>query len=276
MSEPDVLWSAAAADDTKAASHTAAYSRDAHDVYLSIVVPTWNGGERLPGTLRSLARFAWQQRYKVERIIVDDCSDPSTMQVLADWRAQDPALRVLRNTVNSGKGYSVARGMAEARGRYRVFLDADLAYPATEIAKILAQLEAGADIAIASRTDPRSRYFMSPAYFHYLYTRHLMSRVFNALVRLVLLPGISDTQAGLKGFTAQAAIELFPQLSIRRFGFDLECLYIARQRKMTIVQTPVDFHYNNEPSTVHFVRDVLTMLRDIATVRWHGWWRRYG
>lgn len=244
-------------------------------VELSIIVPTWNSGERLRSTLRGLANFAWRQPYTVERIVVDDGSDASSARILADWQREDPTLRVVRNERNSGKGYSVARGMEVARGRYRVFLDADLAYPAQEITKIVAGLSAGADVVIACRTDVGSRYVMSPAYFHYLYTRHLMSRVFNRFVRMTLLPDILDTQAGLKGFTAQAAREIFPRLSITRFGFDLECLFIAKQRRMQIVQTPVDFHYNNEPSTVHFVRDACTMLRDMTLVRWRGWWGCY-
>lgn len=251
-------------------------ARNGGDIYLSIIVPTWNGGERLLDTLESLACFASNQSFAVERIVIDDCSEQSTARVLADWRTHDPGLRVVRNAENSGKGFSVARGMKIASGQYRIFLDSDLAYPATEISKILAQLERGADVAIACRTDPRSRYLMSPAYFHYLYTRHLMSRIFNALVRLTLLPGIDDTQAGLKGFTAHAAREIFSNLSIRRFGFDLECLFIAKRRAMVIAQTPVEFHYNNEPTTVHFVRDVFTMLRDIMAVRWRGWRRLYG
>lgn len=249
---------------------------EGNDIHLSIIVPTWNGGARLPETLHSIARFAWEQPFSVERIVIDDCSGPDTANVLTDWQRNDPTLRIVRNEVNSGKGFSVARGMSLAHGKYRVFLDSDLAYPADEITKILYQLEHGADVAIASRTDPRSRYLMSPAYFHYLYTRHVMSRIFNLMVRLMLLPGIADTQAGLKGFTAAAADLIFPQLSIPRFGFDLECLFIARQHAMTIAQTPVEFHYNNEPSTVHFVRDVIAMLRDIALVRWHGWRRAYG
>ena len=250
-------------------------SHEEDGIYLSIIVPTWNGGKRLPETLRRLADFACTQPFAVERIVVDDGSEAATMEVLADWRFHDPTLRVVRNERNVGKGFSVARGMATATGRYRVFVDADLAYPLMEIRKILAQLERGADVAIACRTDPSARYVISPAYFHYLYTRHVASRVFNLLVRMILLPGIGDTQAGLKGFTAKAAAEIFPKLSIRRFGFDLECLFIARRRRMVISQTPIEFHYNNEPSTVHFVRDVFSMLRDIVTVRWHGWRRRY-
>lgn len=281
--QPAVDRSAAQGNPARSATRSATRSCIAEsagatspdEVYLSIIVPTWNGGARLPATLRSIARFAWEQPFPVERIVIDDCSEPGTAEVLADWQRNDPTLRIVRNDVNSGKGFSVARGMSIARGKYRVFLDSDLAYPATEISKIVQQLEYGADVAIASRTDPRSRYLMSPAYFHYLYTRHVMSRVFNLMVRLTLLPGIADTQAGLKGFTAAAANLIFPQLSIRRFGFDLECLFIARQHAMRIAQTPVEFHYDNEPSTVHFVRDVIAMLRDIALVRWHGWRRFY-
>lgn len=272
--EAPTVTAAALADQANFARPAAAHSDN--DIYLSIIVPTWNGGERLPETLSSLARYASQQPFAVERIVIDDCSDPPTARVLAERQSMDPQLRVVRNQQNFGKGYSVGRGMTLARGHYRIFLDADLAYPSTEIPKILAQLERGADVAIACRTHPASRYLMSPAFFHYLYTRHVMSRVFNALVRVTLLPGIADTQAGLKGFTARAAELIFPNLSIHRFGFDMECLFVARRRAMRIVQVPVEFHYNNEPSTVRFVHDVVVMLRDIAAVRWRGWRRRYG
>lgn len=245
-------------------------------VHLSIIVPTLNGGERLQATLRDISTFAWRQPYAVERIIVDDGSDEATQRILSDWQREDPELRVVRNQQNSGKGYSVRRGMEAARGAYRVFLDADLAYPAREIAGLVEALTQGADVAIVCRTDVRSRYVMSPAYFHYLYTRHLMSRVFNGFVRLALLPGINDTQAGLKGFTAQAAARVFSQVTVPRFGFDLEVLFIAQRMGLRVLQLPVEFRYDNEPSTVHFMRDACTMLRDIAVVRWRGWLGRYG
>ncbi len=245
-------------------------------VFLSIIVPTFNGGERLRTTLREIASFASRQPFAVERIVVDDGSDADTERILTEWQHHDPNLRVVRNARNAGKGYSVRRGMEVAKGAYRVFLDADLAYPVSEISRIVEGLEQGADVAIACRTDVRSRYVMSPAYFHYLYTRHLMSRLFNGLVRVALLPRVVDTQAGLKGFTARASEQIFPQLTVPRFGFDLEVLYIARRLNLRLLQLPVEFRYDSEPSTVHFVRDAFTMLRDIAVVRWRGWQGHYG
>src|SRR5207253_8470269 len=130
-------------------------------------------------------------------------------------------VRLVRNDANRGKGFSVARGMGVARGAYRVFTDADLAYPLAEIAKIVRDLETGSDVAIACRVLPESRYLMSPSFFHYLYTRHVMSRLFNRVVRLALLPGILDSQAGLKAFSARAAGLIFPRLTVAGFGFDV-------------------------------------------------------
>jgi dolichyl-phosphate beta-glucosyltransferase len=108
---------------------------------------------------------------------------------------------------------------------------------------------------------------MSPTFFHYLYTRHVMSRAFNRLVQRVLLPGILDTQAGLKGFTASAAQIVFSRQTLPGFGFDLECLFIARRHQLRIAQVPVDFHYVDEPSTISFVRHGVEMLTDLARVR---------
>jgi dolichyl-phosphate beta-glucosyltransferase len=102
-----------------------------------------------------------------------------------------------------------------------------------------------------------------------------MSRVFNRMVRATLIPGVLDTQAGLKGYTAAAAREVFSRVSIAGFGFDLECLFVARRLGMRIDQVPVCFRYNDEPTTVKFARDVGAMASDLARIRWRGWTGAY-
>ena len=165
--------------------------------------------------------------------------------------------------------------MLAARGRHRVFTDVDLAYPLDQVHRIVDDLANGADVAIACRVLPESRYLMSPSFFHYLYTRHLMSRAFNSVVQTFLLPGILDTQAGLKGFTADAAQLCFSRATIPGFGFDIECLYVAQQHGLTIKQTAVQFRYDDEPTTVRFARDSSRMLQDIWQVRMNAWRNRY-
>lgn len=238
--------------------------------YVSVVVPVWNGADRLPRTLFALQRQLAAQRYATELIVVDDCSGPETARAIGQFCAAveggDTRIRVLRNDRNRGKGYSVARGMLAAGGAMRVFTDADLAYPAEDVDAIVDALEQGSDVAIACRVLRESRYLMSPTFFPYLFTRHVMSRAYNAFVRRILVDAVLDTQAGLKGFTRVAAELIFPRLTIPGFGFDVECLYIAQRHKQRLAQVPVTFRYDDEPTTVHFARDGARMLTDLARI----------
>ena len=244
-------------------------------IHLSVVVPVRNGVDRLPLHLETLRRYVRAQTQPTELVLVDDHSEPGAARLLADFAGTLSGATLLHNDANRGKGFSVARGMAAARGARRVFTDADLAYPVEEIDHMVRELDGGADVAIACRVLPESRYLMSPSFFHYLYTRHLMSRLFNRVVRVALLPGILDTQAGLKAFTARAAQLIFPRLTVAGFGFDVELLYIARKHRLRVRQTAVQYRYDDEPSTVRFAGDAAAMVRDLARIRWNDWRGRY-
>ncbi len=247
----------------------------AEAVYLSLILPVLNGAERLRTGLPSVARWMASQSAPIELVLVDDGSTPETAGLLKRFAADTPHVTVLVNGRNRGKGHAVARGMLASSGRFRVFLDSDLAYPIEETATVVRYLEAGAEVAIACRVLPESRYLIAPSFFRYLYTRHVMSRTYNWLVRHTLLPGIFDTQAGLKGFTAQAATTLFPRLTISGFGFDVELLYLALHHRLRVTQVPVRFRYDSEPSSLRFVRDGATMLGDLIRIRWNSWRGRY-
>jgi glycosyltransferase involved in cell wall biosynthesis len=238
--------------------------------YVSIVIPTWNGGDQLRATLEHLREFRTGLDYPTEIVVVDDCSDRGSARIVEEFARNSQRVAVFRNEQNRGKGHAVARGMLNATGAYRIFVDSDLAYPSCQITKLLRRLESGSDVVIACRVLPESRYVMSPTFFHYLYTRHLMSRLFNRLAQTVLLPGILDTQAGLKGFTAHAAETIFSRQTLCGFGFDLECLFIARSHELKIEQVPVDFHYTDEPSTISFAKHGAEMLMDLIRVRRNG------
>jgi dolichyl-phosphate beta-glucosyltransferase len=243
---------------------------------LSLVIPVYNAADQLPATLAAVDAFASRHPESLEVLFVDDHStEAETQRMLADYARRRSYARVLRNEVNRGKGFSVTRGMLAARGRHRVFTDVDLAYPLDQVQRIVGELENGHDIAIACRVLPASRYLMSPSFFHYLYTRHLMSRAFNKVVQAFLLPGILDTQAGLKGFTAEAARLCFSRTTIPGFGFDIECLYIAQQHGLSISQTAVTYRYDDEPTTVRFARDSNRMLQDIWKVKRNAWRGQY-
>jgi len=244
-------------------------------VELSLVVPVHHCAGDLGPTLHALARFLDAAPVATELVLVDDRgSDPAAATQLR-LLSRRPDVRLIENARNEGKGYSVRRGMLAAVGRHRVFTDADLAYPLHEVWKISDALERGADVAIACRALDESRYEVASPYLPYFYTRHALSRTFNRLVRATLLPGILDTQAGLKGFTAAAARDVFSRVRIAGFGFDLECLYVARCLTLSVEQVAVLYRCDDEPSTVRFARDGRRMLADLARIRWRAFTGQY-
>ena len=161
------------------------------------------------------------------------------------------------------------RGILAAQGQYRFICDADLSMPIEELPKFLPPLAADYEVAIGSREAPGARRFNEPAF------RHLQGRVFSDLVKYFALPGFEDTQCGFKCFSARAAEDLFSVQQFDGMSFDVEVLFIARQRGYRIIEVPIDWYYRSE-SRVQPLADPLRMLLDILLI--HQNWRagRYG
>ena len=246
-----------------------------NEPHLSVVMPAYNAEAYIEENVLSAIGFLESQPYASELIVVDDGSRDDTLKILRRLAVQYPNLKIPSNGRNHGKGYTVRHGCEVARGKFVIFNDADLAYPAREVAKILRALESGSDLAIACRVFAESRYEISPAFFRYLYTRHLMGRFFNWIVRASLLPGILDTQAGLKGFTREASQTLLKRQTLNGFSFDVELLFLARKHGLKVQQVPINFRYFFEETTMRFFRDTVKMMRDLAKIRINQWRGRY-
>jgi glycosyltransferase involved in cell wall biosynthesis len=228
--------------------------------FLSLVIPAYNEAARLPGAFDALAGYLGRQRYAAELLVVDDGSDDDTAEVVRARAATWPALSLL-STAHRGKGHAVKIGILAARGQYIFLCDADLSMPVEELDHFLPGAQRGAYVvAIASREGTGARRYGEPLY------RHLMGRVFNALVRWLVLPGVQDSQCGFKCLRGEVARELAEAQTIDGWGFDVELLYVARQRGYRIVEVPVDWYY--VPSShVRPLRDAWRMAREVLAVR---------
>lgn len=238
------------------------------NTHLSVILPVYNSASFIRESLGSLDEYLCGLPFDKELIIVDDGSGDDSLKIVEEWagtpRSYD--VRVIPHDKNRGKGAAVATGMLSANGRYRIFLDADLAYPPSQISKILGELEAGNDVVTANRVHEETRYTISPSFFHYLYTRHLASRLINWFLRTTIIPNCHDSQAGLKGFTAASAKLIFERQRIAGFSFDIEVLYLAEKLGLTIKETGVDYRYFSEPTTVAFLSDGLGIVSDIIRI----------
>ena len=212
-------------------------------------------GETLPQVLQ----FLRTQDYAAEVLVVENGSHDRTADVVTAMARNEPRLQLLREA-QRGKGLAVRRGMLAARGALRFMCDADLSMPIAQVVRFLPAQPAAFDVAIGSREISGARRFGEPAF------THLRGRVFSNLVKLAVLPGIEDTQCGFKCFTAAAAEDLFRVQRLDGLSFDVELLFIARQRGYRIQEVPIDWHFHRE-TKVRMVRDTLQMLRDVLTLR---------
>ena len=190
---------------------------------------------------------------------MENGSSDHTYQIAQRYAAQYEGLRVIQNEIR-GKGRAIQRGVKEAKGKYIFMCDADLSMPIDEVSKFLPPQLPQVDIAIGSREAPGSIRYNEPTY------RHFTGRVFNTLIRWLVLPGLQDTQCGFKCIRAEVARDIIPYQTLMGWAFDVELLYIARRRGYSIVEIPIDWYFNAD-SKISVVRDSLRMFLDLLLIR---------
>jgi len=228
-------------------------------VFLSIIIPAYNEETRLPDTLNKVGSFLGTQSYSHEVLIVNNNSTDRTEEIIKDYCSRYPAMQGLFEK-NPGKGAAVRCGMLQAQGEFVFMCDADLSMPIEELVNFLPPKLEGIDISIASREAPGAIRYNEPHF------RHFGGRMMNWLIQLFILPGLNDTQCGFKCFSKEAAKDLFNHQTLLGWSFDIELIYIARQRGYKIQEIPIPWYYHQE-SKVNAVRDALQILMDIQTIR---------
>ncbi|MEJ7839881.1 MAG: glycosyltransferase, partial [Thermomicrobiales bacterium] len=176
---------------------------------LSIVIPVFNEATRIPDSFAQVQAFLESNSIFAEIILVDDGSTDDTANVISGFD------RSFANTTaltlpHTGKAGAVLAGLQMAQGSVVGFVDADMATPLETWLECSKRIELGAGVAIATREGTGAIRVGEPWY------RHVMGRAFNGLVRLLLLPGIHDTQCGFKFFTREAIDVILPRCQLYR------------------------------------------------------------
>jgi dolichyl-phosphate beta-glucosyltransferase len=254
--------------------------------YLSVIIPCYNGAGVLPTTLIAVDKFLSAKEYPYEILVVNDGSRDRTAEVAASMTAAIKNLKVINNPVNQGKGGVVRQGMLVARGAYRLFMDDDNSTDISHIDRMLPYFSAkggslpdrqagasggeqGYHVVIGSRAVAGAR--LEPPEPPY---RQLLGKAGNLLIQLTNVPGIWDTQCGFKVFTAEAAEHIFPYLKIKRWGFDVEVLALARKLGYRIKEVPVRW-VNNLNSRIGLSAYLQVFVENFK-IRWWLWTGAYG
>lgn len=228
---------------------------------LTIVIPAYNEEKRLANTINSIEEYLKRHTWTYEILIVDDGSKDKTSQVVTDLLDNNDHLKLISLPVNSGKGKATQTGMLAAKARLILLTDADLSTPIAELEKLITPIDRdGYDIAIGSRYEQQNQMETPPPFM-----RRVVSRLGNIFIQSFLLPGMKDTQCGFKLFRNRAAKEIFSRLKIRRFGFDVEVLVIARHHKYKTAVVPVKWAHA-EGSTVRQLSNTFNFFKEVILI----------
>jgi glycosyltransferase involved in cell wall biosynthesis len=235
----------------------------------SIIIPAYNESARLGATLDRVLKYICAQQWDAEVLVVNDGSRDNTAELVRAQAKASPAVRLIDNPGNRGKGYSVRNGMLNAGGEILLFTDADLSSPIEEAHKLFAAIGAGADVAIGSR-------WLQPdlqAHRQSL-VRQFYGRTFNLILRILLGLKLKDTQCGFKAFSRSAAQELFSMQTIEGWGFDAELLFLAAKSRLKIKEVPVVWS-DAAGTRINPLRDGLHMMAEVLTIRWNALTGKY-
>jgi len=238
-------------------------------IKLSVVIPAYNEAKRIGVTLESVDQYLRKQNYSYEIIVVaNNCTD-NTDKVVQKYQKSIANLRMIDLGPGvPGKGGAVKEGLLRSNGQYAVFMDADNATRITEIGKFWAYFEQGYEVVFGSRDIEGAEVKVSQSWL-----RETMGKMGNLLIRVVLLPGIKDTQCGFKAFSRQAIKIIFPQQKISGWGFDMEVLALARRAGLKIQGVPVVWY--DIPGSKVSLKGYVETFRDLFKIRLNLWLGKY-
>lgn len=237
------------------------------DGLVSIIIPAYNEENRLPSRLQQLAELF--SRLPVEIIVVNDGSRDNSKILILEFARQYPSVRYAEHKNNLGKGAAVKTGMYNASGAFLIFADADDTYTPNHIMQVAENLQNGQDVVIACRHGQGKSRLDGESLW-----RSLQGKAFNLMVRMLLLPGVKDSQCGLKGFSREAAAQIFPRQRIRGFAFDVELLVLARYLHLTVNKINVT-GTECQGSTVSHILAPLSMVLDLMRIKLAVMFNRY-
>lgn len=240
------------------------------DKKISIIIPCFNEGKTIYQNIKKIHDFIGQTFIDYEIIAVNDGSRDNTLAELERIKAEIP-VKIINNQINEGKGKVVRDGILNSQHEIVMFLDADLAIPIEDIGRFIEEISNGNDIVIASRFVSGHKSIMP-----ILWYRKIMERMF-CILRMIIINNykIKDTQCGFKVFGREAALDIFSRMTIKRFAFDSEIIFIGNLRGYKIKELPITLQ-NPIRSSIRIYRDSVNMFLDLIKIRWNHIFGKYG
>lgn len=219
---------------------------------LSLVVPVYNEEENLPLLWSEVREVLDPSGLHYEVIFVDDGSRDRSAEIVREFRAKDPRVRLLRFKANAGETAANDAGFRAARGRYVVTLDADLQNDPRDIPMLLSHLtdwDAATGWRVR-RDDP--------------WIRRVSSRIANGVRNAISRETVSDSGCTFRAFRRECLRDLRLYRGLHRFIPTLLTLQGYR-----VIEVPVNHRPRRFGRSKYGIGNrAFSAFRDLLVVRW--------
>jgi glycosyltransferase involved in cell wall biosynthesis len=235
------------------------------EVYLSVIIPAYNEEKYIKDAVMDISRYLSKQDYNSEIIVINDGSKDKTAEICRELESTIYNLKFIDNEKNQGKGAVVKQGMLSAQGKYRIYLDADGAISIDHIEKFWPYIKEGYDVVIGSIEVKGA----AKEEDYKLY-RIILGKFSKYLIRVMVIWEIHDTQRAFKLFSAEVAEKVFSLQTIKRWGFDIEILVIAKKLGYRIKELPVKWVNPSGKGKGVSLTGYFNTLKELLQIKWNS------
>ncbi len=232
---------------------------------VDIVIPVLNEAHVLADSVATVRAFAAEAliEYHWTITIVDNGSTDGTDVVGAKLAARFPDVGFTSLT-ELGRGRALRHVWTHSTADIVCYTDVDLSTELAALPKLLRVIANGeCDVATGSRLLPTSQTTRSRK-------RELVSRCYNALIKLLFWNTFSDAQCGFKAVSRRVVTEIVPRVKNQSWFFDTELLLLAEKAGYRIADIPVRW-IEDDDSRVKIAATAWEDIKGLVRVRWTLW-----
>lgn len=218
---------------------------------LSVVIPFFNEEKILKEKVEYIYNYLQTHFKDFELLLIDDGSTDLSNKIAKSFLKQNNQITLITSKPNAGRGNAIRKGLMKSSGDIVGYLDADLEIK-IEYLKPALKMLSSCDVVIVSKFARDAR-VEAPA------LRKISSHIFNLLVNIILNSGLTDHQAGFKFFKKEVIENTLSLSEQNGWLWDIEILYLAKKKRYTIKELPIEIRYGYRNIRSTFISDFLKM-----------------
>ena len=217
---------------------------------ISVIIPAYNEENAIKQTIEEIKRVMIENNIYdgSEIIVVNDGSNDLTKE-----NATSAGAIVIDNPQNMGYGYSLKKGISQAKNETIVITDADLTYPFTSVPQLLKEKEKGFDMVVGARTGK---------YYRESIGKNILRKLLKMFVEFISGKKVKDINSGLRIFDKSTVTKFFPRLC-NTFSFTTSQTLAYLMNNYSVCYIDIPYNKRIGKTKVKLFKDSIRSIRYI-------------